>query len=38
MKVKVDELKPGSYRLNMQAVDSLNNHAPDRNVDFDIVP
>ena len=38
MKVKVDDLKPGSYRLTMQAVDSANNHAPDRNVDFDIVP
>jgi hypothetical protein len=37
MKVKVDDLKPGSYRLTLQAVDSLNNHAPDRNVDFDIV-
>jgi hypothetical protein len=37
MKVKVDDLKPGSYRLMMQAVDSANNHAPDRAVDFDIV-
>jgi hypothetical protein len=36
MKVKVDELKPGSYRLVMQAVDSLKSHAPDRTVDFDI--
>jgi len=36
MKVKVDDLKPGSYRLVMQAVDSAKNHAPDRNVDFDI--
>jgi hypothetical protein len=36
MKVKVDELKPGSYRLVMQAVDSLKNHGPDRIVDFDI--
>jgi VWFA-related protein len=36
MKVKVDDLKPGSYRLVMQAVDSLKNHAPDRTVDFDI--
>jgi hypothetical protein len=35
-KVKVEELKPGSYRLMMQAVDALNNHAPDRFVDFDI--
>jgi len=36
MKVKVDDLKPGSYRLMMQAVDGANNHAPDRTVDFDI--
>jgi len=36
MKVKVDDLKPGSYRLVMQAVDAANNHAPDRSVDFDI--
>jgi len=36
MKLKVDELKPGSYQLVMQAVDSANNHAPDRRVDFDI--
>lgn len=36
MKVKVDDLKPGSYRLVLQAVDSAKNHAPDRIVDFDI--
>jgi hypothetical protein len=36
LKVKVDDLKPGSYRLVMQAVDSAKNHAPDRTVDFDI--
>jgi hypothetical protein len=36
MKVKVDNLKPGSYRLVMQAVDSANNHAPDRTVEFDV--
>jgi hypothetical protein len=36
MKVKVDDLKPGSYRLVMQAVDGANNHAPDRSLDFDI--
>jgi len=35
-KVKVDDLKPGAYRLMMQAVDAQNNHAPDRYVDFDI--
>jgi hypothetical protein len=29
-------LKPGGYRLVMQAVDGANNHAPDRFVDFDI--
>jgi VWFA-related protein len=36
MKVKIDDLKPGSYRLVMQAVDSAKNHAPDRTVDFDV--
>jgi hypothetical protein len=36
MKVKVDGLKPGSYRLVMQAVDSAKNRAPDRTADFDI--
>jgi VWFA-related protein len=36
LKLKVDDLKPGSYRLLVQAVDSVNNHAPDRFVDFDI--
>lgn len=36
MKVKVDDLKPGSYRLVMQAVDSAKNNAPNRTVDFDI--
>jgi VWFA-related protein len=36
LKVKVDGLKPGSYRLVMQAVDSAKNRAPDRTVDFDI--
>jgi hypothetical protein len=36
LKVKVDELKPGSYRLVMQAVDSAKNNAPNRTVDFDI--
>jgi hypothetical protein len=37
LKVKVDNLRPDSYRLMMQAVDSQGNHAPDRVVDFDIV-
>jgi VWFA-related protein len=36
IKVKVDDLKPGSYRLVVQAVDSAKNHAPDRTVEFDI--
>jgi len=36
LKVKVDGLKPGSYRLVMQAVDGAKNRAPDRTVDFDI--
>jgi VWFA-related protein len=36
MKVKVDDLKPGSYLLVMQAVDSAKNQAPNRTVDFDI--
>lgn len=35
-KVKVDELKPGAYRLVLQAVDSAKNNAPNRAVDFDI--
>jgi hypothetical protein len=34
--VKVRDLTPGSYRLVVQAVDSANNHAPNRTVDFDI--
>jgi len=36
LKVKVDDLKPGSYHLVMQAVDSAKNNAPNRTVDFDI--
>src|SRR5437588_154420 len=36
LKVKVDDLKPGSYRLVMQAVDSAKNNAPNRTVDFDV--
>jgi len=36
MKVAVSDLKPGSYLLVMQAVDSANNHAPNRTVEFDI--
>jgi VWFA-related protein len=36
LKVKVEDLKPGSYRLVMQAVDSAKNSAPNRMVDFDI--
>jgi hypothetical protein len=36
LKVKVNDLKPGSYRLLMQAVDSAKNNAPGRIVDFDI--
>lgn len=36
MKVKVEDLKAGSYRLVMQAVDSAKNSAPNRMVDFDI--
>jgi hypothetical protein len=32
----VNDLKPGSYRLLMQAVDSAKNNAPGRIVDFDI--
>ncbi|HLZ91305.1 MAG TPA: VWA domain-containing protein [Candidatus Acidoferrum sp.] len=34
--VKVQDLAPGSYRLVVQAVDSANNQAPNRMVDFDI--
>jgi VWFA-related protein len=36
MKVKVDDLKPGSYLLVMQAADAAKNQAPNRTVDFDI--
>jgi len=36
LKVKVDDLKPGSYLLLMQAVDSAKNQAPNRTVGFDI--
>jgi len=36
MVVKVKDLPPGGYRLLLQAVDGANNHAPDRNVDFDV--
>jgi hypothetical protein len=36
LKVKVNDLKPGAYRLVMQAVDSAKNNAPSRMVDFDI--
>jgi hypothetical protein len=32
----MDNLKHGSRRLMMQAADSLQHHAPDRPVDFDI--
>jgi hypothetical protein len=34
--VKVKELTPGSYRLVLQAVDSANNHSPNRSVDFEV--
>src|SRR5713101_7299002 len=37
MKVKVGDLKPGSYRLVMQAVDAAKNHAPDRSLEFDVI-
>ena len=36
MKLPVKDLAPGSYHLVLQAVDSANNHAPNRAVDFDI--
>jgi hypothetical protein len=36
MFVQVKDLKPGSYRLVVQAVDSAKNQAPNRTVDFDI--
>lgn len=34
--VKVNELKPGSYRLMMQAVDGAGNKAPNRILDFEV--
>ncbi len=36
MKVLVKDLKPGAYRLLVQAADSAKNSAPNRTVDFDI--
>jgi len=36
MTVKVKDLAAGSYRLVLQAVDSADNHAPDRMVDFEV--
>jgi VWFA-related protein len=36
MVVKVKDLPPGPYRLVVQAVDSANNHATNRTVDFDV--
>jgi VWFA-related protein len=36
MKVMVKDLKPGAYRLLMQAGDSAKNNAPNRTADFDI--
>ena len=36
LRVKVQDLPAGSYRLVVQAVDSANNQAPNRTVDFDI--
>jgi hypothetical protein len=36
MVVKIKDLQPGAYRLIVQAVDSANNHAPNRTVDFDV--
>jgi hypothetical protein len=35
--VKVSDLAPGGYTLIMQAVDSANNKAPNRTVDFDLL-
>src|ERR1700682_193215 len=34
--VKVNELKPGGYRLMMQAVDGAGNKAPNRILDFEV--
>jgi len=36
MMLKVKDLNPGNYRLVVQAVDSANNHAPNRIVDFEV--
>jgi VWFA-related protein len=36
MMVKVKDLTPGSYRMVVQAADSANNQAANRQVDFDI--
>jgi VWFA-related protein len=34
--VKVKDLPPGSYRLVLQAVDTADNHSPNRTIDFDV--
>jgi hypothetical protein len=36
LRVMVQDLPAGSYRLVMQAVDGAGNHAADRMVDFDV--
>lgn len=36
LKVKANDLPPGSYRLLMQGVDGMKNQAPQRTVNFDI--
>jgi hypothetical protein len=38
MKIKLDEMSPGSYQLVMMAADGAGNHAKNRVIDFDVTP
>ena len=38
MKIKLDEMAPGSYQLVVMAVDGAGNHAKNRVIDFDVTP
>ena len=36
LKLPVEQLPPGSYRVELRAMDSAGNHAPPRSVDFEV--
>lgn len=38
MKIKLDEMAPGSYQLVVMAADGAGNHAKNRTIDFDVTP